>query len=571
MVRRVGGELGPAGVDGLEGRGDAQGQPGRADGRLVGPKQVGQLGIGEAEPLQSPPFGPGERPEGGVAVGRPPLVHRDPGRADLLDLGQEPRVDAAAPGHLVDAQAPAERLFDLEDPVGAGHRDPIEERLVVEGPERCLGRVGVEAVATLLQRAHRLLQGLAEGPPDRHHLADRLHLRAQLRLGAGELLEGEARDLGHDVVDGRLEAGRGGAGDVVRDLGKLVADREPRRDLGDREPGRLGREGRRARHARVHLDDDPAPVPRIDGELDVRPTGLDPDPAEARERVIAHRLVLDVGQGLGRRHGDRVPGVHPHRVEVLDRAHDDAVVGAVAHDLELVLLPPDDRTLDEDLAHRAGVDTRLGQRGQRVGVGGDPRSRAAEDEARPDDHREPDPACDLQRLGDRVGEARFWDLEADVPHRPLEQLAVLRRRDRLGPGPDHFHAEPLEHAGACERHGQVEGRLAAERRQQGVGALALDDRLEHRRVERLDVGAVGRGGVGHDRRRVGVDEDDPVALLAQHPAGLGARVVELARLADDDGPGPDDQDRLDVLAAGHAQIPPPGTPERISDSNSPNR
>ena len=95
-------------------------------------------------------------------------------------------------------------------------------------------------------------------------------------------------------------------------------------------------------------------------------------------------------------------------------------------------------------------------------------------------------------------------------------------------------------------HGQVERGLAAQGGQQGVGVLALDDLGQHLEVERLDVGGVGEVGVGHDGGRVGVGQDDPVALLAQHPAGLGARVVELAGLADDDGAGPDQQDRLDV-------------------------
>ena len=40
------------------------------------------------------------------------------------------------------------------------------------------------------------------------------------------------------------------------------------------------------------------PVVGIDGELDVRATGLDADLADARERRIAHLLVFDVGQRL---------------------------------------------------------------------------------------------------------------------------------------------------------------------------------------------------------------------------------------------------------------------------------
>ena len=58
-------------------------------------------------------------------------------------------------------------------------------------------------------------------------------------LGLRELLEGEARDLGDDVVDGRLEAGRRLARDVVPDLVERVADGELGGDLGDREAGRL--------------------------------------------------------------------------------------------------------------------------------------------------------------------------------------------------------------------------------------------------------------------------------------------------------------------------------------------
>ena len=72
------------------------------------------------------------------------------------------------------------------------------------------------------------------------------------------------------------------------------------------------------------------------------------------------------------------------------------------------------------------------------------------------------------------------------------------------------------------------------------------------REQRLDVGRVGDLGVGHDRRRVGIDEDDPVALLLESLARLGAGIVELAGLADDDRPGADEQDGVKISAFGHA-------------------
>src|SRR5690606_40974359 len=61
----------------------------------------------------------------------------------------------------------------------------------------------------------------------------------------------------------------------------------------------------------------------------------------------------------------------------------------------------------------------------------------------------------------------------------------------------------------------------------------------------------GDVGIGHDRRRIGVDQDDAVALFAQGLAGLGPRIVELAGLADNDRSSPDDEDGFDVCAFGH--------------------
>ena len=58
----------------------------------------------------------------------------------------------------------------------------------------------------------------------------------QVRLGAGEFLEGEFRDLGDDIVDGRLEAGGRDLGDVVVELVERVADGELGGDLGDGKP-----------------------------------------------------------------------------------------------------------------------------------------------------------------------------------------------------------------------------------------------------------------------------------------------------------------------------------------------
>src|SRR5699024_10283473 len=98
----------------------------------------------------------------------------------------------------------------------------------------------VEHGALDVQGALGLAEGLGEVAAQGHRLADALHGGGQRRVGDRELLEGEAGGLDHDVVQGRLEAGGGGAGDVVADLVEGVADGQAGGELGDREAGGLG-------------------------------------------------------------------------------------------------------------------------------------------------------------------------------------------------------------------------------------------------------------------------------------------------------------------------------------------
>ena len=127
-------------------------------------------------------------------------------------------------------------------------------------------------------------------------------------------------------------------------------------------------------------------------------------------------------------------------------------------------------------------------------------------------------------------------------HQLLEDLAVLALVDRLEIRADQLDVVLLEDAVVVQLDGRVERGLAAEGRQDRIRLLLGDDRLDDLPGDRLDVGRVGEVGVGHDRRRVRVDQDDAHALLAKHAAGLGARVVELGGLADDDRPGADNED-----------------------------
>ena len=355
VVRRRGLELGRAGVDGLERGAHAGRQPGRPHvglGHRPQPRRAGRRrtrgawpGARRGGPSPSKPISASAARSSTMAR----IWSRNHGSTLVRSASTStvmPRRSAASSWNGRSGVPMAARLRSSSSSRSSSAASPGSQR---------------QAEPAVLEAAHRLLERLGEGPADRHRLPHRLHRRAEDARRAGELLEGPARHLGDDVVDGRLEAGGRGPGDVVGDLVERVADRELGGDLGDREPGGLRRERRRTRHPRVHLDDDHVAVGGVEGELHVRPARLDADPADAREGGVAHQLVLDVAEGLGGRHRDRVARVDAHRVEVLDRADDHAVVRAIAHHLELVLLPPGDRPLDEDLVHRAGGEAVGGQ------------------------------------------------------------------------------------------------------------------------------------------------------------------------------------------------------------------
>ncbi len=547
QVRGAGGELGGAGIHALVHRAHLVGTTQRAHGRFVGAGQFGQAGIGETGALELAQTCRIQRVD---AVGG----HLGFGLDDLFDLVQEPRVDVREREHLFHAETGAERITHEEQALRArGLELALDGGDVVFVGQVQAGRVQADLAG--FQTTQRLLQRLLEGAAHRHHLAHRLHLGGQARIGRRELLEGEARDLGDDVIDRRLERGRGqAAGDLILQFVQGVTHGQLGRDLGDREAGGLGGQRRGTRHARVHFDHDHTAGGRADTELHVRSAGIHADLAQHGDGGIAQALVFLVGQGLGRGHGDRVTGVHAHRVQVLDRADDDAVVGGVAHHLHLEFLPAQHRLFHQHFGGRRQFQAAGHDIDQLFAVVGDTATAAAQGEAGTDDGRVADAGLDVDRFFQRVRDRSGRALQADLTHGHAEQLAVFGHADRIALGADQLDVVLLQHAVVGQVQRAVQRGLAAHGRQQRVGLFLGDDLLDRLPVDRLDVDGVGHLRVGHDGGRIAVDQHHAVTLVAQCLAGLRARVVELTGLADDDRACTDDEDGFKVSALGHCLL-----------------
>ena len=414
----------------------------------------------------------------------------------------------------------------------------------------------------LLQRAGGFLQGGLEAAVNGHDLAGGLHLRRNLPVTVRELVEGPTGNLHHAIVQGRLEGGAGRAGDRVGDFVEAPAHSDLGGDAGDGIAGGLAGQSRRPADPGVHLDHvvfrlgllrprRTGSVPHGVGmgpqrELDIA-APLDAQAANDVQARGAEQLVLFVRQRLAGRDHDAVPGVRSHGIQVLHVAHGDAVVGAVADDLVLDFLPAHQGALQQYLADRACGQTAL-HNGQEFLLGvGDAAARSPQGICRPHHQGQARLGLVSQRFV-HGGNGAIWGHRlANIGKKLPEEVPVLRLAYGLQRGAQQPHVVAIQDAGVGQINGQVEPGLTAQGRQDPVGPLAGYDAFQYRHGERLDVHPVGDVPVGHDGGRIGVDQHDGDAFLAEGLARLGAGVIKLGGLPDNNGAGAYNQNFAGLL------------------------
>jgi hypothetical protein len=93
--------------------------------------------------------------------------------------------------------------------------------------------------------------------------------------------------------------------------------------------------------------------------------------------------------------------------------------------------------------------------------------------------------------------------------------------------------------------------LPSEGRQDSVGTFFFDDFFENLGSDRFHIGPIGRFRVRHDGGRIGVQKDNGVPFFLESLAGLGPGIVEFTGLADNDGPGTNNQNFLNIRSFRH--------------------
>ena len=110
-------------------------------------------------------------------------------------------------------------------------------------------------------------------------------------------------------------------------------------------------------------------------------------------------------------------------------------------------------------------------------------------------------------------------------------------------------------------HGQGQSGLTAQTRQQTVGLLLFNDPLQCVQGQGLQVDLIRQSLVSHNGGGVGVHQHYVHPRLLQDAAGLGAGVVKLRRLTDDDGAGTDHQHLFDAFIQRHVSSLPSSVQE----------
>ena len=467
------------------------------------------------------------------------------------ELVQEEVVDFGNLMQLFQTHAPADGLVHREHALVGALGNQRQQLLIVQ-----VGHgLHAQGVAADFRAAHSLHQGLLHVHADGHDLARGLHLGAQGTLAVDELVEGPLGHLSHNVVDGRLEAGAGLAGEGVHDLIQRVADGDLRRALGDGIARGLGGQGGGATHAGIDLDDRILEGVGVQGELAVA-AAFHLQGGDDVQGGPAEHLILLVGQGQRRSHHDGVAGMHAYGVNVLHGADGNHVALAVPHDLELDFLPAGDALFHQNLGDGAQAQAVLGNLPQLLLILADAAAGAAQGVGGTHDHRIADLFGEGQRVGDVLHHLGGNAGLVDGLHGLLELQAILGLLDGLAAGAQQLHAVLLQEALLGQLHGQGQATLAAQGGQQAVRLFLDNDAPQRLQGQGLNVDMVGGSVISLNGGGIGVDQHHLQPGSLQRAAGLGACVVELRRLTDDDGAGANNQNLVQFRIQRHSLFPP---------------
>ena len=248
--------------------------------------------------------------------------------------------------------------------------------------------------------------------------------------------------------------------------------------------------------------------------------------------------------------------MNTHRIEVFNRANNDAITRTIAHNLHLVLFPTLDALFNKNLGNRRKVKTLGNDELKLFLIMSNTTTSATKCEGGANHHGVTEHVGKPKSIINGVGVATSGNFQADFGHRLIKLLAVLAAFNSRKVTANHLDAKFIQNAALGKFNSSVKSSLTTEGRQQGVRAFLFDNLLDEFLGNWLNIGAINQLGIGHDGCRIGINQNNLVAIFFQHLARLGTGIVELARLANHDRTRPNYENALDVGTLRHVPLLP---------------
>ena len=240
--------------------------------------------------------------------------------------------------------------------------------------------------------------------------------------------------------------------------------------------------------------------------------------------------------------------MYADRVHVFHRADGDDVAFRVTDDLKFDLFPAGDALLYQNLGNWRQTQTVACNLAELCLIVCDTAAGTAHGERRTDDDRVLnlfDEGKTILHGVDNLGRDTWLP---NLFHGVFKHLAVLCLVDGQRISAQQLYIMLFQKAFFCQLHREGQTGLTTQSGQHAVRFFQLDDPFDHIDVQRLDVYMVCHRFIGHDGSRVRVDQNNLQTLLLEGAARLGACVVKLGCLTDDDRTGTDDQYFFNILS-----------------------
>ena len=161
--------------------------------------------------------------------------------------------------------------------------------------------------------------------------------------------------------------------------------------------------------------------------------------------------------------------------------------------------------------------------------------------------------CRIEGFLNGVAGFTLGHFNAQVVHGLFKSNAVFAPFDGIDLDTDNLDAVFAQDTSLIQFGTQIQAGLAAQVWQQRIRPFLFNNPGHAFFIQRFNIGFVSHFWIRHNRRRIGIDQNNFIAQTAQGFTGLCAGIVEFTSLANNNRTGADNQDFMDISSLTHMQ------------------